>query len=46
MPHEGAVPAAPPAAQPSELEERVDSLERQVAELSSELRALRAELGP
>jgi uncharacterized protein YceH (UPF0502 family) len=31
---------------PSELEERVDSLERQVAELSAELRALRAELGP
>ncbi|HYI79777.1 MAG TPA: YceH family protein [Thermoleophilaceae bacterium] len=30
----------------SELEERVDSLERQVAELSGELRALRAELGP
>jgi uncharacterized protein YceH (UPF0502 family) len=30
----------------SPLEERVDSLERQVAELSGELRALRAELGP
>jgi len=37
------------AAEPSTsspLEERVDSLERQVAELSGELRALRAELGP
>jgi uncharacterized protein len=43
---DGAVPARQPAAAPSELEERVDSLERQVAELSSELRALRAELGP
>ena len=42
----GGAPAAPPAAQPSELEERVDSLERQVAELSAQLRALRAELGP
>jgi uncharacterized protein len=30
----------------SELAERVDSLEHQVAELSAELRALRAELGP
>lgn len=41
------VAAAPaPSAVASELEERVDSLERQVAELSSELRALRAELGP
>ncbi len=41
-------PAAAPATSPadSELAERVDSLERQVAELSSELRALRAELGP
>lgn len=39
---------APPAisALPSEVEERIDSLERQVAELSGELRALRAELGP
>jgi uncharacterized protein YceH (UPF0502 family) len=46
VPHDGAVPSAPPAAPPSELEERVDSLERQVAELSAELRALRAELGP
>jgi uncharacterized protein len=34
------------AALPPEVEERIDSLERQVAELSSELRALRAELGP
>ena len=31
---------------PPEVEERIDSLERQVAELSAELRALRAELGP
>jgi uncharacterized protein YceH (UPF0502 family) len=30
----------------SPLEERVDSLERQVAELSAQLQALRAELGP
>jgi len=37
-------PAGPYAASP--LEERIDSLERQVAELSAELRALRAELGP
>jgi uncharacterized protein len=44
----GDAPVAPPAAASSsaELEERVDSLERQVAELSGELRALRAELGP
>jgi uncharacterized protein YceH (UPF0502 family) len=41
-----AAPAVQPAAPPSELEERIDSLERQVAELSAELRALRAELGP
>lgn len=42
-----AVPQPPsPNGAPSELEERVDSLERQVAELSAELRALRAELGP
>ncbi len=34
------------AALPPEVEERIDSLERQVAELSGELRALRAELGP
>jgi uncharacterized protein len=34
------------AALPPEVEERIDSLERQVAELSAELRALRAELGP
>ncbi len=38
--------SAAPAAASAELEERVDSLERQVAELSGELRALRAELGP
>jgi uncharacterized protein YceH (UPF0502 family) len=38
--------AAPEAYAGSPLEERVDSLERQVAELSAELRALRAELGP
>ncbi|HEX2070995.1 MAG TPA: YceH family protein [Thermoleophilaceae bacterium] len=38
--------SAAPVALSSELEERVDSLERQVAELSAELRALRAELGP
>jgi uncharacterized protein YceH (UPF0502 family) len=37
---------SPPNGAPSEFEERVDSLERQVAELSAELRALRAELGP
>ncbi len=37
---------AAPATASTELEERVDSLERQVAELSAELRALRAELGP
>ena len=30
----------------SDVDERLDSLERQVAELSAELRALRAELGP
>jgi len=50
-----APPAAPalhggedgaPAAATDGLGERVDSLERQVAELSAELRALRAELGP
>jgi uncharacterized protein YceH (UPF0502 family) len=50
-----AEPASPSFAEPSAaaeayagspLEERVDSLERQVAELSAELRALRAELGP
>lgn len=49
--HDGAAVVAPPAASapaalPPEVEERIDSLERQVAELSSELRALRAELGP
>jgi uncharacterized protein YceH (UPF0502 family) len=38
--------AAPEQYAGSPLEERVDSLERQVAELSGELRALRAELGP
>jgi uncharacterized protein YceH (UPF0502 family) len=39
---------AQPIAQavPPEVEERLDSLERQVAELSGELRSLRAELGP
>lgn len=37
---------AEPVGAPSALEERVDSLEHQVAELSAELRALRAELGP
>ncbi len=43
----GAAALAPgPAALPPEVEERIDSLERQVAELSAELRALRAELGP
>jgi hypothetical protein len=41
-----AVPQAAAAAMPPEVEERIDSLERQVAELSAELRALRAELGP
>jgi uncharacterized protein YceH (UPF0502 family) len=41
---DGAV--AQPAIAPTALEERVDSLESQVAELSAELRALRAELGP
>jgi len=41
------VSASPAAvALPPEVEERIDSLERQVAELSAELRALRAELGP
>ncbi len=39
-------PAPQPATDSSDLADRVDSLERQVAELSSELRALRAELGP
>ncbi|MDP9134870.1 MAG: YceH family protein [Actinomycetota bacterium] len=38
--------AAVSATLPPEVEERIDSLERQVAELSAELRALRAELGP
>jgi uncharacterized protein len=42
----GASSRAQPSAPSSELEERIDSLERQVAELSGELRALRAELGP
>jgi uncharacterized protein len=41
---DGAV--APPTTEPTALEERVGSLESQVAELSAELRALRAELGP
>jgi uncharacterized protein YceH (UPF0502 family) len=41
-----AVPVAGEAFAASPLDERVDSLERQVAELSAELRALRAELGP
>jgi uncharacterized protein len=45
-PADVAAPVAQPVAQPSELEERVDSLERQVAELSAQLQALRAELGP
>lgn len=36
----------PPDTLSTEVEERIDSLERQVAELSAELRALRAELGP
>lgn len=40
------VPASSAPAADSELAERVDSLEHQVAELSAELRALRAELGP
>jgi uncharacterized protein len=43
---DGVAPVAQAPAPSSELEERVDSLERQVAELSGELRALRAELGP
>jgi uncharacterized protein YceH (UPF0502 family) len=42
----GAAPPHAPAALPPEVEERIDSLEGQVAELSAELRALRAELGP
>jgi uncharacterized protein YceH (UPF0502 family) len=42
----GAAPSRAAPAAAAELEERVDSLERQVAELSGELRALRAELGP
>jgi uncharacterized protein YceH (UPF0502 family) len=41
-----AAPAQPVPADGTDLADRVDSLERQVAELSSELRALRAELGP
>lgn len=41
-----AVPQPAPDGLPAEVEERIDSLERQVAELSAELRALRAELGP
>jgi uncharacterized protein YceH (UPF0502 family) len=41
-----AAPVANEALAASPLAERVDSLERQVAELSGELRALRAELGP
>lgn len=48
--HDAGTPAsvatAPAAAIPPEVEERLDSLERQVAELSGELRSLRAELGP
>jgi hypothetical protein len=40
------VPQPAPDGLPAEVEERIDSLERQVAELSAELRALRAELGP
>lgn len=43
---DGPAPVAQRSVPSSELEERVDSLERQVAELSGELRALRAELGP
>lgn len=43
---DGDSPVVQPSVSPSELEERVDSLERQVAELSGELRTLRAELGP
>jgi uncharacterized protein YceH (UPF0502 family) len=45
--HDGGDPATAAAQQqPPEIDERLDSLERQVAELSAELRALRAELGP
>jgi uncharacterized protein YceH (UPF0502 family) len=44
---EAAAPGAvPPPDSSNDLAERVDSLEHQVAELSAELRALRAELGP
>jgi len=44
--HDDGPPSALPATVPPEVEERLDSLERQVAELSGALRALRAELGP
>jgi uncharacterized protein len=43
---EAGAPAPSAVAIPPEVEERLDSLERQVAELSGELRSLRAELGP
>jgi uncharacterized protein len=47
LPVVAASPAMSPLSPlPPEAEERIDSLERQVAELSAELRALRAELGP
>jgi uncharacterized protein len=42
----GRLAERPAEASSTALEERVDSLESQIAELSAELRALRAELGP